>query len=226
MHVTAIALLGVCMGIAQANPITDAGLFRRQDTVKSCDDESVDYTGPYKDGEGTYATSDGVSHPYKFPRVRKCWWDYFVVTAEPQMLPWQRASGNKYCTGTDTCTVAQMTGASVCQGRSTTISAEVGFSIEGFTLGAGVQTTESEDKCVQATDTTSCVWNDQGCHVIWTQQEVLKQTGYRRHRCNWGNGDETECMGDWEMTTPTDRTDYGCGSSCDDTNLGGKDIEK
>lgn len=37
------------------------------------------YGGKYSDNQGSYVTSDSVSHPYRFPRVRKCWQDYFVV---------------------------------------------------------------------------------------------------------------------------------------------------
>ena len=37
------------------------------------------YGGKYSDNQGSYVTSDSVSHPYKFPRIRKCWQDYFVV---------------------------------------------------------------------------------------------------------------------------------------------------
>lgn len=48
--------------------------------VKECDSDR-DYSGPYQDGQGVYIESDQISHPYKFPKVRKCWHDYFAVEA-------------------------------------------------------------------------------------------------------------------------------------------------
>ena len=207
--------------ITEAGPTTSRYAIARRDGVPDCDNDSQTYSGPYTDGQGTYVTSDGVTHPYKFPKVRKCWWDYFIVEASAELLPWQKGSGDIYCTGTERCVVQQLTGSQVCQEHSTSISAEVGLKIEDITLGVSVEVTDSESKCVVAQDATQCSWNDAQCHTVWTQQQVLKQTGYRRHRCNWGNGDETECMADWQQTTPTDMINYGCDSQCSDTNTCG-----
>ena len=35
--------------------------------------EDSEYTGSHIDSSGFYVKSDSVSHPYKFPKVRKCW---------------------------------------------------------------------------------------------------------------------------------------------------------
>lgn len=189
--------------------------------VANCDDESQEYGGRYTDDSGTYATSDGVSHPYKFPLIRKCWWDYFVVDASVEYLPWQKATGDIYCTDTSACVATKLAGTQNCQSRSESISAEVGLKLEEFSMGLSVTVTTEESRCESATDTTACTWNDAQCHTIWTQQQVLRQNGYRRHRCNWGNGDETECMADWTQDTPTTYINYGCGSACTDSNACG-----
>ncbi|KAF4471381.1 hypothetical protein FALBO_1702 [Fusarium albosuccineum] len=208
--------------LVQASPAPEPSLSRRQDGgVTSCDDEPQTYGGGYTDGQGTYVASDGVTHPYKFPLVRKCWWDYFIVEASEEVLPWEKSSGDVYCTDTERCVAEEVNSNQHCQERSESISADVGASIEGFTFGLGVTATSSESRCVTAQGSTACQWNDRECHTVWTQQQIIRQKGYRRHRCNWGNGDETECMADWEQITPTDHINYGCGSKCEDTNVCG-----
>ncbi|GKU07924.1 unnamed protein product [Fusarium langsethiae] len=132
--------------------------------------------------------------------------------------PYADNSGNIYCTNSERCVTTKLSGKSVCQERSESVSVSVGVAIEGVSLGADFTVTNSESRCVTADDSTACSWNDGQCHTIWTQQQILRQKGYRRQRCNWGNGDETQCMGDWEQTTPSDTINYGCGSKCTDTN--------
>ncbi|KAM0347342.1 hypothetical protein ACHAPU_004862 [Fusarium lateritium] len=223
MLVNTVLFTSLFLAVAQAKPTAPKhALAQRQDSLPVCDDTSNSYAGPYTDDQGTYAASDRVTHPYKFPLVRKCWYDYFVVETSVEHTPWQKASGNVYCTGTDTCTATKLVGNQVCQERSTAVSASVGFELEGFSLGASITVTDSESRCVVAQDLTACAWKDQACHTVWTQQQVLKQKGYRRQRCNWGKGDETQCMDNWEQTTPSNFIDYGCGSQCTDTNDCGK----
>ncbi|OJD16326.1 hypothetical protein AJ78_03495 [Emergomyces pasteurianus Ep9510] len=194
--------------------------------VKECDSDS-DYAGPYQDGQGVYIESDQISHPYKFPRVRKCWHDYFAVEASVWKKPWIKSSGNIYCTGTQLCSAAQLNGTQVCQTRSQTVSASMGLKIDaavskgvvpGLSFGVEFSSTIENSECYSASSTTTCTWNDKGCHTVWTQQQMVLTKGYERKRCNWGNGDETECMRSWEQNTPTTYTDYGCGSKCEDTN--------
>ncbi|KAK7416723.1 hypothetical protein QQX98_005049 [Neonectria punicea] len=184
--------------------------------MPSCDDGSQAYTGPYADKEGEYVTSAGISHPYKFPLIRRCAWDYFIVEASIEYLPWQKATGDIYCTATATCAVTKLTGSETCQTRSEAISPSVGFIIQGVTLGLEVTITNEESHCETASDTTACTWNDGQCHTVWTQQQVLRQRGYRRHRCNYDP--EARCMSDWTMDTPNTQINYGCGSACTDTN--------
>ncbi|KAJ4130278.1 hypothetical protein NW768_007261 [Fusarium equiseti] len=222
LFINSLLVSALFVGIATASPALPAHeLAVRADKPPNCDDRSKTYEGGYSDGQGDYVTSDGVTRPYKFPRIRKCWWDYFIVEAGVELTPWQKASGDTYCTGSERCVVTKLTGKSVCKERSESISANVGLDIEGFKMGLEFTVTNSESRCVQASDSTACSWNDQQCHTIWTQQQILRQKGYRRHRCNWGNGDETQCMGDWEQTTPSDMINYGCGSKCSDTNACG-----
>lgn len=118
--------------------------------------------------------------------------------------------------------VASLTGTQVCQTRSTTVSAEVGVNIkDAVSVGVSVSFELSDQNCYSASSTTTCSWNDGQCHVVWTQQTMLKQQGYMRKRCDWGEGDETDCMTDWEVNTPTTSVNYGCGSKCEDTNTCG-----
>ncbi|KAH6962758.1 hypothetical protein DER45DRAFT_551820 [Fusarium avenaceum] len=204
--------------VTWAVPAVHALALRQDKPLPNCDDTSKNYEGSYKDDSGTYVTSDQVSHPYRFPLVRKCWWDYYVVETSVEPTPWKKSSGNVYCTGTERCVATKLTGAQVCKTKSESLSVNVGFEIEKFKLGAEISLTQSESRCVTADDSTACQWNDQGCHTVWTQQQILRQKGYRRKRCDWGKGDETQCMGNWEQTTPSDNISYGCGSKCTDTN--------
>ncbi|KAF5601982.1 uncharacterized protein FSUBG_7964 [Fusarium subglutinans] len=122
----------------------------QRDGLPVCDDTSKTYPGPYTDGEGTYVTSDRTTHPYKFPKVRKCWYDYFVLETSKEYTPWQKASGNIYCTGTQVCTATKLVGNEVCQERSESVSVSVGAEIEGFSLGLDFTTTDTKFKCIQA----------------------------------------------------------------------------
>ncbi|KAF4499121.1 hypothetical protein FAGAP_4714 [Fusarium agapanthi] len=172
------------LAVTYAGPAAPSQGLAKRDGFSVCDDTSRTYEGPYTDGEGTYVTSDRTTHPYKFPKVRKCWYDYFVLETSKEYTPWQKASGNIYCTGTQVCTATKLFGNEVCQERSDSVSVSVGAEIEGFSLGINFTTTDTESKCVQAQDLTACTWDDGACHTVWTQQEVMRQKGYRRQRCN------------------------------------------
>ncbi|KAF7555242.1 hypothetical protein G7Z17_g2307 [Cylindrodendrum hubeiense] len=201
--------------------LASGALFGAVQAVANCDNWDTEYGNKYSDDSGEYAASDSVTHPYRFPRIRKCWYDYFVNEASIEYLPWQKAAGDIYCSGTSLCTTTKLNGGQYCQSRSEAVSISVGAEIEGFSMGLSVTFTDTEEHCVTASDTTACSWNDAKCHTIWTQQQVLRQSGYRRQRCNWGNGDETQCMADWTMDTPTTFINYGCGSECTDSNACG-----
>lgn len=117
--------------------------------------------------------------------------------------------------------VASLTGTQVCQTRSESGSVEVGATIAEFNIGVTISYEFSDQKCNSASSTTTCQWNDAQCHVVWTQQQMVKQQGYMWKRCDWGDGDETDCMTDWEVDTPTTSVNYGCGSKCGDSNVCG-----
>ncbi|KAI5456847.1 hypothetical protein BGZ63DRAFT_408319 [Mariannaea sp. PMI_226] len=202
----------------QSSPIhgpNDSDLVSR-DAVPDCQDWSSPYKGGYADGSGTYGLSNGVTHPYVFPAIRKCWYDFFVVKADTYFLPWERNSGKVYCTKSERCSISKTLGKSHCKTQSISVAGNVGITLLGQTLGVTVTITNDDQKCNSADDATSCSWNDGGCHVIWSQQEIFRQTGYRRKRCNYGHGDQTMCMENWEQNTPTTRVNYGCGSKCSD----------
>ncbi|KAG9240340.1 hypothetical protein BJ878DRAFT_526623 [Calycina marina] len=166
-------------------------------------------TKRYTDGEGTYVTSDSVHH---YASGVKCWNDWFLVSQAIDYLPWEVSSGKQYCTGTDSCYVASLSGKQHCETTSITINA--GVTSEIFTLS--VSYGYDVQDCVTASDTSACIWTDGQCHVVWTQQQILKSHGYTRRRCN-ENGDYTAWMEDYENSTPTSIVNYGCGSSCDDS---------
>ena len=58
-------------------PLPARKLTERDGDMSDCNGGS--YGGRYSDNQGSYVTSDHVTHPYKFPAIRKCWQDYFVV---------------------------------------------------------------------------------------------------------------------------------------------------
>ncbi|KAF8847255.1 hypothetical protein BDZ45DRAFT_537428, partial [Acephala macrosclerotiorum] len=179
------------------------------------------YAGSYTDGSGTYISSDSVTHPYKFPRIRKCWYDYYVVNASLYNGAWRKSTGDILCSGTFTCTVSSLNGTEYCQTRTNEVSIEIGLESPGIsaedggpTFGIDYTTALSTTGCYSASDTKACQWSDGGCHNVWTQQQILKQLGYTRQVCDWGNGAETECMLDIEIDTPTALTNYECGAEC------------
>ncbi|KUJ10069.1 uncharacterized protein LY89DRAFT_562549, partial [Mollisia scopiformis] len=193
--------------------------------MQMCDQPSGTlYTGTYTDGSGTHITSDRVTHPYKFPKIRKCWYDYYVVNASLVNAPWRKSTGDIYCTGTYTCTVSALNGTEFYQIRTSGISINVGLKSPDVTVSAGdgreaevglfytVQL--STTGCYSATYENQCQWNDGQCHNVWTSQQILKQVGYERQVCNWSNGGVTECMADIEIDTPTTYVNYECGAEC------------
>ena len=55
--------------------------------------KTIPYTGSYQDGDGTFVRRDNVTHPYVFPLIRQCWWEYFTFQGEVFYTPWQQADG-------------------------------------------------------------------------------------------------------------------------------------
>ncbi|KAI9923900.1 hypothetical protein ASPWEDRAFT_170467 [Aspergillus wentii DTO 134E9] len=163
----------------------------------------------YTDGEGTYVNSDSIHH---YASGVKCWNDWYVVNQDITYSPWQVASGKVYCSGTEQCQVTKMTGDQTCETSSIEISAGIQSDIFNMGVSAGYEV----QNCNQAQDTTFCTWNDDQCHVVWTQQQLFRTQGYTRRRCS-DKGDYTAWMKDYEWTAPTNSVNYGCGSSCDDS---------
>jgi hypothetical protein len=166
--------------------------------------------GTYTDGQGTYVTSDSVHH---YASGTKCWTDYFVVHHGIIYDDWKQASDKIYCTGTSLCTLNQMSGVQTCETWSVGVEGgvEAGIFNFGVSLGYDLQ------KCHVAQDIKACNWNDGGCHVVWTRQQLLAQEGYARRRCDDGSGDYTAWLQDFKYTAPTEHADYGCGSKCSDS---------
>jgi len=150
-------------------------------------------------------------------RTDRTRYDYYVTNASLYNGPWRKSSGDTYCDDTQTCTVSMLTGTEVCQSRTDGVDVNVGLEfikIVAAIFGIEYHVSLSKTACYTASNTTACAWDDGGCHTVFTSQQLLKQTGYRRKRCNWGDGDETECMADIEINTPTDLTTYQCGAMC------------
>lgn len=107
-----------------------------------------------------------------------------------------------------------------CQTRTDAVGVGIGVSspqvpgVPTVRFGIDYTLSLSDTNCYEASDTTACHWNDQGCHTVFTSQQILKQLGYRRQRCDWGDGDHTECMADTRIDTPTQRTAEQCGAEC------------
>ncbi|EER43097.1 conserved hypothetical protein [Histoplasma capsulatum H143] len=193
----ALAALGFVDNVL-AMPTSPSNLVLAKRGVKECDSDS-DYTGPYQDGQ---------------------------VPQSAQVL------ARLLCCRSECvlCSAAQLNGTQVCQTRSQTVSASMGLKIDaavskgivpGLFFGVEFSSSIEDSECYSASSTTTCTWNDKACHTVWTQQQMVLTKGYERKRCNWGNGDVTECMRSWEQNTPTTYTDYGCGSKCEDTNYCG-----
>lgn len=156
------------------------------------------------------------------------WTDTVALTLACSYAPWRIDSGPIYCTHTaPSCTNTQLSGNQTCQTRSTSISTGVSGSItdqvsEGLVPSLSVSETVTfeldNQQCYTSSETTACSWNDDQCHVVWSQQQMANTAGYWRKRCNLGSGDQTQCLSDWTMSTPTTLTGFGCGSLCGDTN--------
>ena len=79
MSFVLLACLTVLVPFCAATPSPlHTDLFKR-DGMADCNGGT--YTGQFSDGQGLYVTSDTVTHPYKFPKIRKCWQDYMSVNS-------------------------------------------------------------------------------------------------------------------------------------------------
>ncbi|KAK1726485.1 uncharacterized protein BDZ83DRAFT_546322, partial [Colletotrichum acutatum] len=164
----------------------------------------------YNDGEGRYLGSDGN---HRYASGVKCWNDYFVVEQNLYNDPWRQASSKVYCTKSQSCQATQGVNNQVCETTSFEISAGITAEFVTASISVGHQT----QTCSGSTSLTACTWNDQGCHVIWSQQQMLSQKGYQRRRCASGDGDYTAWTKFLEKKAPTEFKNYGCGSSCNDS---------
>ena len=146
-----------------------AGTLEKRDTP-DCMNMGASYSG-YSDGQGTYVDSDN-SHRSSGTH---CWDDYFIVEQNTYMAPWTKSSGDIYCTGTSSCIAQTVKGSQQCYTHSTSISADIGFTAMNISAKLGVEVSNESQKCVQQSLATSCTWSDQGCHTVWTQQQMVHQ---------------------------------------------------
>ena len=80
MHFTLLpATFALLIAQGLASPAATLQSLAKRDGINDCNGGT--YSGGYSDGQGEYVTSDSETHPYKFPAIRKCWQDYFVVEA-------------------------------------------------------------------------------------------------------------------------------------------------
>ena len=99
---------------------------------------------------------------------------------------WYRLGGDFYCTGTSVCTSSVTTSNQNCFTQTSQISADVGLEAAKLGVSFGVQYSYSwsNQTCNSETRTDACTWDDQACHAVWAQDVIIKQTGYKRMRCN------------------------------------------
>jgi hypothetical protein len=45
----------------------------------------------------------------------------------------------------------------------------------GLTASLGVSFSDTAQQCYQGSLAETCVWDDAACHVVWTQQQMVKQ---------------------------------------------------
>ncbi|KAK5102467.1 hypothetical protein LTR70_000323 [Exophiala xenobiotica] len=172
---------------AASNPGVTSSLSPRA-VIQDCE-AGGDYAGTYTDGSGTYTVSDSVRRGIGW----KCWNDYYAVNQKTYMAPWVKSTGEIYCTDTSTCSAGLVNGTQYCLTKSTQISASISLAIaEFFTGGLSITSSWDEQNCYSGSIATTCTWDDDACHTVWTQQELVEQVGYKRLRCNRGDGDQTE----------------------------------
>ena len=163
--ISASALLGLDIS---------AGTLKKRDTP-DCSNMNAGYSG-YSDGQGTYVDSDNNHKSI----TKHCWDDYFMVDQITYMAPWTKSSGDIYCTGTSSCIAQTVKGSQQCYTHSESISADIGFTAMNISAKLGVEVSNESQKCVQQSLATSCTWSDQGCHTVWTQQQMVHQASSAR----------------------------------------------
>ncbi|KDQ59302.1 hypothetical protein JAAARDRAFT_128253 [Jaapia argillacea MUCL 33604] len=161
----------------------------------------------YTELSGTYVGSDSIDHDI----LRgKCWIDYYIVDQSFSYAAPVADSGEIDCGSTTSCTLAQTDGYKTCESWSEEFSAKIMENI--FTFGAGVafRYNHTLEKCSSASNQYSCGWTD-GCHVIYSSQQIMTQSGYRRCRCHpYFKHTTTSWMEDYSHSAPTDAVTYSC----------------
>ncbi|PVI00923.1 hypothetical protein DM02DRAFT_614071 [Periconia macrospinosa] len=181
-----------------------------------------DFTGQkssHPDGSGTYVKSADVFHYGKWQMYGdKCWTDLFYVSAEQKETGWEPDSSLN-CATTSECQLGVDHGVQTCTESSVTFSAGVSADIlKGFLgVSAGVETTNTNSKCIDVSTNVLCTWNDNECHKLFISKTVKVNHGYIRRRCNKGHGDETVWSKDVDITEPATALHLGCNAFCNAT---------
>lgn len=179
-----------------------------------------DHTGSWSsftDGSGTYVTSKDV---YRYSSGDKCWTDLFYVSSFMTTDDWVR-NGEIDCSTTSECERGVQEGVQTCATWSLeeSFSAEIDL-IEDF-LSVGTSTTYSfgGSQCKDITTSSDCHWDDQGCHAVWTSNNVKVNRGYIRRRCDFhdGKGDQTVWSYDLDVNEQASGLNLGCRAGCSDT---------
>ncbi|KAL1594382.1 hypothetical protein SLS60_010142 [Paraconiothyrium brasiliense] len=178
-----------------------------------------DYTGQwssYPDGSGSYVRTDDV-HKYGGPSGDKCWTDLWYVSSSYKETDWKR-EGSIDCGTTSECEAGVDQGVETCNEWSISIEvgAEVSILKDIFSISSSITNTYGESKCESVTTKSTCKWQDNACHAIWSSQTVKVDHGYIRRRCDFhdGKGDQTVWSKDWDISEKADELHLGCKADC------------
>lgn len=135
---------------------------------------------------------------------------------------WTHA-GDIDCGSTQTCASGNQAAKQQCTSWSIAVGfkEEVGVELAGTKLGFTMEETVTYEnqKCTTATSTNTCTWNDQKCHSTWSSTVQQIDHGYIRRQCNFPGQPKnvTQWSKDLDQTKATDRTEWGCAASCQDS---------
>jgi len=178
-----------------------------------------DYTGQwtqYEDGSGTYLRTEDE---HRYASGVKCWTDFFYISSYFKNTDWKRG-GSIDCGNSQTCDLGIDQGVQTCNSWSIAVSAGAEFTLikDVFSVSSSVTYTHGEQKCETVSTKSTCRWDDQGCHAIWSSQKVRVSQGYIRRRCDEQTGEENKTVWskDWDLEDKAEELGLGCKASCAD----------
>jgi hypothetical protein len=158
------------------------------DQVPTC--KGADHDPTWTKGKSMYEDDTGVfigkDCAHKGDK-NDCWTDYMIVGSKFAYAPWTQAMGNINCPDNGTCSQAVGKWGQSCKSFEWSVTETIGleFDLEIFKAKTEISSMQGQTRtnCNTDTTTSTCTWNNEGCHSIWKSDMTQTVFGYMRRSC-------------------------------------------